>query len=504
MQGRIPLGDDAADNILTEIYGEIIGPLVTCLERGGEYEIVRLERQDGADLLLVNKQSWRVILQECKATFADYAKARADPSSLDVCQQMRNQRNKGKRQLRWPDADEIGGSRRVRVRGTSAGDACPIPHAEETVVVTTVPDGRLQKCATQIIAPVHDPCSENCVKRCLFSPEPALLCVLSSEQINSQTRLDEGMRAFLGWYKTCERAIWGNAHGSLGNALASVLSSARQLELPMVLDGEGSPILMGLIERAVERNVYVDFGPIFEVSETLRQPALSRCIRQLHDLQGDMPRPRVTDVEPQELGRMLSGAEGESQEERLIGNWRFLAAGPRSEGEGTMAEASIQETSRGYLEMRFVPRELALRGSPDDLCWGISTVLSGDRFPPEYVYELFTEEIASWGPRPESREGVGEHSIVLGQTLSGGDLHWPFWLTLLERGTLRDMHSCCPECDMVAGWIEGHWPFPPRAVLPRHRRRHGRHRTRIGGGDHPWAFVANDARGFVSMFSVVR
>ena len=151
MEGRIPFADQAADSILTEVYGEIIGPLMTCLERGGDFEIIRLERQDGADLLLVDKQAKRVILQECKGTFADYVKTKSSPSSLDVCQQLRKQRNKGRQQLRWPEAGEIG-SRRVRVRGMQPPGACPIPCAERTVVVTAVPDGRLRKCAARVSA----------------------------------------------------------------------------------------------------------------------------------------------------------------------------------------------------------------------------------------------------------------------------------------------------------------------------------------------------------------
>jgi len=270
MEGRIPFGDQAADSILTEVYGEIIGPLMTCLARGGDFEIIRLERQDGADLLLVDKQAKRIILQECKGTFADYVRAKASPSSLDVCQQLRNQRNKGKHQLRWPDVDEIG-SRRVRVRGKKTTASCPIPCAERTVVVTAVPDGRLRLCAAQISPPVHDPCDKNCAKHCLFSPDPALVCVLSSEKDDDSVQMDDKTRSFLDRYKACERAIWGNAHGSVGDTFASMLSSVGQLDVPIVSAEGGVSILTGLMERAIERNVFVDFGPVFDASEPLQE-----------------------------------------------------------------------------------------------------------------------------------------------------------------------------------------------------------------------------------------
>jgi hypothetical protein len=507
MEGRIPFADQAADSILTEVYGEIIGPLMTCLERGGDLEIIRLERPDGADLLLVDKQAKRVILQECKGTFADYVRTKISPSSLDVCKQLRNQRNKGRQQLRWPEAGEIG-SRRVRVRGMQSLGTCPIPCAERTVVVTAIPDGRLRRCAAQISAPIHEPCGENCAKRCLFSPDPALVCVLSSERDGDSRQIDDNTRNFLDRYKACERAIWGNAHGSVGDTFASVLSSVGQIDVPIISSPGGVSILTGLIERAIERNVFVDFRPVFEVSESLRQPALTQTIRDLHDLQGDVPRPRVTDVEVHELGRMLYSAEGESHEERLVGNWRYLAARPGSEGEGTPVESCIQRTPRGNLEMRLVPRQVSQQRSPDDLRWGISDILSAGRFPPESIYELFTDETASWQAREPGTKGGGEsRTVLLGQTLHAGYPYWPFWFPFLDRGALREMRSCCPECHMLADWIERRLPSPPEPFLWRHWHRHHRHRIRfgVGGqGEYPLAFVTNDARGFMTLSPTFR
>lgn len=503
MEGRIPFGDQAADNILTEVYGEIIGPLMTCLERGGDFEIIRLERQDGADLLLVDKQSKRIILQECKGTFADYVKVKADPNSLDVCAQLRNQRNKGKQQLRWPESDEIG-SRRVRVRGMQPDGACPIPCAERTVVVTAVPDGRLKKYATEMAAPFHDPCDENCAKHCLFSPNPALVCVLSSEKEGGSRQMDDNVRVFLDRYKACERAIWGNAHGSVGDTFATVLNSLGKLDVPIFTTEGGVSILTGLMERAIERNVFVDFMPVFEASETLRQPALTRTLRYLHDLQGDISKPRVTDVDMHELSKMLYNTEGESNEERLIGNWRYAAARPGSEGEGTLVESCIQRNPQGDLEMRLVPRQVSQQRSPDDLKWGISDLLSGGRFPPEVVYELFTDEVASQersGQDSRKKENRSQ-TVLLGQTLSSEYSYWPLWFPFVDRTMLREMHSCCPYCDRMADWIEHHRPFPPDPFFSRHWHHLHRNRMRPGFGRLgalPLSFVTTDSRGFVHL-----
>ena len=496
MHGRIPLGDEATDSILTEVYGETIGPLVTCLERGGNFDIIRLERSDGADLLLVDKQSLEVILQECKGTFADYAKVRTNNPDLDVCQQMRNQRNKGKQQLHWPDASEIG-SRRVRVRSSGVKSVCPVSHAEETVVVTAIPDGRLRRCAGQVSPAAHDPCERSCVEHCLFSPEPALICVLSSQRDDQPPPLDETTRTFLESYKTCERAIWGNAHGSVGDAFAEVLRSAREMELRIDSEEGESSFLTALLERAIERDVYIDFSPIFQAAEAIQRPAFSRTIGHLHDLQGEVPRPRITDVELEEFASMFYSEEGESDSERLTGNWRFRISGPLSEGEGTPAETSVQRTPQGGLEMRLVPRRMALEYSSDDLRWGISSVLSGGRFPTEYVYDLFVQESAALSPAESQGEA---RRIVLGQTLQCSP-YWPIWPAVVSRRMLREMHRCCPICDRMADLIEMQDDRSRISWLPYHRwyRRHHRWLPFGGTIGHPLAFVTNDARGFMSL-----
>lgn len=58
MNGELPK-DTAKGNILTEIYGEMFGPLFTCLEYGGEWEMIRLiENVKGKcpDMLLLSKK----------------------------------------------------------------------------------------------------------------------------------------------------------------------------------------------------------------------------------------------------------------------------------------------------------------------------------------------------------------------------------------------------------------------------------------------------------------
>ncbi len=182
MQRKIPLGDVSKDNIFTEVYGEIFGSLVTCLERGGDFEIIRLAQVKGADMLLINRESQEVILQECKGSLADYVKVRKDSSCLDVCLQVRNQRNKGRQQLQWPETSIIT-SRRVQIKNSQRSQLGALLHTEKTVVVTVVPDGRLSTYGRSIDLPPRKPCITNCVDHCLFNPKATLLCVLSSERV---------------------------------------------------------------------------------------------------------------------------------------------------------------------------------------------------------------------------------------------------------------------------------------------------------------------------------
>jgi hypothetical protein len=497
LQGQIPLADTADDNIFTEVYGEIIGPLVTCLERGGAFDIIRLARTKGADLLLVNRASQEVILQECKGTFIGYNKLREDGACLDVCQQIRSQRNKGRQQLYWPDADEVAG-RRVHVQGNSGSPQSNFPHAEKSVVVTAVPDGRLRLRDGAVDSPPHEPCDRPCTEHCLFTPDPTLVSVLSSERVDSSLPLNPSYRTFLDWYKACERAIWGGADGSVGDAFSATLSSWAQMEVSRASREATTPFIVGLLDQAVQRGVYVNFAPVFAACEAVRQPDLVRTIRHLHDVQGERPTPRIHEVTSEELGAILYESRDEEGFARLIGNWRFRASGPRSEGEGTSVEAAMRRERDGRLSMRFVPSRAAASQAPDDLRWGISEILSSRRLPPEFVYESFSPETASWRRvRGNDENNLRGESFLIGHVLRG----WPsLWVPFVDRRAIQEMHHCCPWCDRLADFLEHDGPhFWRWHHLPHHQR----FASFESQADLP-AFVTDDARGFVAIPSGVR
>lgn len=495
MDGIIPITDQSPNNLLTEVYGEIIGPLMTCLTRGGDFEVIRLERQEGADLLLWDKQNMRVILQECKGTFADYVRTKKNTFFLDVCQQLRNQRNIGKQQLQWPNPDEIG-SRKIFVRGIHSSEDYPIPCAEKTVVVTAVPDGRLRNCSSQINPPSHEPCEENCVKNCLFSPDPALICVLSSEKDNKAGFLDNNNLDFLDRYITCERTIWGSAHGSVGETFASLLSSVSQIKQPILSTPYGISLLTSLIERAIERNVYVDFEPIFKVCNSIQQSALIQEIHILHGLQGDVPRPKVTDVNFQEFIKMFYYNEDDLYGKQIKGNWRFQVSAPNSKSDGTLVETCIKDTQNGKLEMLIVPRQVSHLKSFEDLTWCFAKVLAADIFPPEEIYELFVEETATMQSLETNKGDEKNRSLFLGKSLLYNPFNWPIWFPIFNKNVLNKMHSCCPECDMIADWIKNCLPYPPHRLHWRHWKQHHIHRNLLSFGE-PLAFVTKDARGYL-------
>ncbi len=187
------------------------------------------------------------------------------------------------------------------------------------------------------------------------------------------------------------------------------------MEISSALQETTVPLLTGLLGKAVNQNVFVDFTSIFEVREALEHSEMQGAIRQFHDIQGDIPYPRVTDIEPQELSKMLYGIK-EQRMEKIIGNWRFKLISPKFKGEGTLTETSIQKTRRGNLEMKIVPNQVATRSASDDLRWGVSTILSGRDFLSEFLYDLFTEETVLWTPIDKNMKENGEKStFILGE-----------------------------------------------------------------------------------------
>ena len=513
LHGRKPMDDHTAGDMFTEVYGETIGPLVTCLERGGDFDIIRLEREKGADLLLVKRDSLKVILQECKGTLADYAKVVNNGSDLDVCQQIRRQRNEGRDQLSWPEASEIGG-RRVRVQGPNRQSAQAFPHAEKTVVVTAITDGRLRRCSTRINPPSHAPCTTDCTTQCIFTPDPTLICVLSSEAVDDSCTLNSGTRNFLDWYKACERAIWGRSHGSVGQVFSKLVPAWQNMEMSSSQRELTISALTGLLDRAIQRGVYVDYGPIFQSVEGIQNPELSRSIRYMHELQGEIPRPRINVLsDPRELGAMLYQPEGDIDvSESVIGNWQLELRGP---GEMIAAEAAIERKMSGGLAMRLVPSEATPSSESENalpasgnLQLGISSILAGGRFHEEYISEMFETESASWRIPAEAERNSNrmegrrrKNAYRLGKVLWMPPLWGPWGFPFVDKSTLKEMHNCCPYCDKLAMMIEHDWPFPFHPKYWRHHRHHISSKRPFAWG-HPLAFVTSDARGFANLWNL--
>ncbi len=509
MAGNFEDSGETEGDVFVSVYGEILGPLFTCLERDGDFMVIRLMPSEGgknrrkrADLLLVDRLSGLVMLQECKGHCSDYYSVVEAPDSFDICQRIRELRNKGKReQMVWPTPNQIG-ARRVRVSGPGNRIALPIPHAEQSVVVTVIPDGRTASPSFLPDSPGHDNCEESC-KSCLFNGGPTVITVLSSERFPDGACLGTGGMNFLDWYKACERAIWGRAHGSFGQAYSSLLSAWNQVEKPAQTQRESIPLLIGLVEEAVKQKVFVDFRPIWMTFENVRLPEeLTSMVRELHDVQGDMPLPRIQEGSARQLGRMLFG--GEEQEkpsiEKAIGNWQFRVGMERGEPEAkaTLAESNISEVTSGLLEIVMVPQNASHKDTPDDLQWGLSEILAGDRIPPDIIFDAFVEEEVEWTDI-EKEETKHYH---LGKSLRGP--WFPFWPMMYNPRLLDEMRHCCPECDMLAHMIIDwqrnwrHWPSP---FLFHQLFRHRHHRfpwNHMGGpwgfGVQPIAYVTSDAR----------
>lgn len=489
LNGQLPRDEDAQGNLFTEVYGEIFGPLLTSLERGGDHEIIRLvapAKRRCPDMLLVGADG-TVTLQECKASFCDFNAVRNKPSSLDVCQRMRDHRNDGKDQLVWPDPGSIA-SRRIRVTSDEEVTWLPIACAEKAVVVTAVPDGRLRERGFQVEAPPRGACANPCTHGCMFTPEPALISVLSCEPIDMSEPPGQGGRAFLDWYKACERAIWGNAHGSFGGAYSSLLRSVQDLGISSERTSQALPLLTDLIEGAVSQAVFVDFRPIWRVCEELQWPELIMALRELHDTQGDVSPPHIRESSPSQLGRVLLGrSEEPSLEEGAVGNWTFRARHAHAErGEGTAVEAHVRHAQPGWVEAHFVPRGAADTDAMDDLCWSLAEMLAGEATPPEIVHEMFAEEMVGWTRTEEGETSVSRLGMVL-------DTWWP-WPWVLDPRLLREMRHCCPACYELARIVEHYPNWHTWRHCYRHWRTRHRHTSSWGEPGGPVAFVTKDAR----------
>ncbi|MCX7428398.1 MAG: hypothetical protein NTW96_22560 [Planctomycetia bacterium] len=513
MVGNFDDDGETEGDVFASVYGEILGPLFTCLERDGDFTVIRLvrhreriDRTKRADLLLLDQSSGLVMLQECKGHCSDYYSVAEDSDSLDICQRMRNLRNVGKRQLIWPAPDQIG-TRRVRLSSFGKHIALPFLHGERSVVVTAVPDGRTASPSFSPDVPSHENCEASC-KSCLFNGGPTLITVLSVEDIPDSKCFGPDERSFLDWYKACERAIWGRAHGSFGQAYSSLLGAWRQMETSTEEQRRSIPFLTGLVEEAVNRKVFVDFRPIWRAFEktTPMPEELIAMIRELHDVQGEMHRPHIHEGSARQLGQMLFGGEYRERPstEEIIGNWQFQVGMERGnhQREALPAEANISERASGLLELVMVPQSVSQESSPDNLQWGLSEILAGDRIPPEIIYDAFVEEEVAW--TNIEREEIKRYR--LGRSLRGP--WFPFLTMIYSQRLLDEMRHCCPECDMLADMIanwQRHWsrywkePFFYHHMFEHHHQRSLR--DRIGGR---WdldadviAYVTSDARAFL-------
>jgi len=506
MRGELDGDGIAEGDAYAQVFGEVLGPLFTCLERGGDLEVIRLlpptrrgKQQRRADVLILDRGRKGVMLQECKGHCPDYFDVKDDPECLEICRALRKHRNAGRKQLAWPDAAQIT-DRRVQIVGGVAPPQLPVPHAEQSVVATAVPDGRLRSSGLPVTA-TGPGCPEPCTS-CLFSPNPALVTVLASERLEDTQTLTEDGLTFLDWYKSCERAIWGQGHGSFGSTLGHLVAAWRQSDLGREAEVAALPFLMGLIQEAQRQRVFVDTESVSQACSNVDMPeSLQSYLHDIHRMQADMPPPPVRQGSAAQLGTMLFGREGEPpSDEAIHGNWLMHLGGERAgrSGDGTPSEAHIARPAGGPMQAVLIPRRPHDENTVDDLCWGIAEILAAGRVPTEVVYDGFVEERVVW----RNAEGGERREFRLGKSLWAP--WWPFWPWGLGPRALEEMRRCCPHCDMLAHELERfwrHWPEPFQfdRHFWRHHHRHHRFRTESDAWSEPAAFVTYDGRAMLNL-----
>lgn len=198
-------------DLLTEVYGEVLGPLVVYFHDRTYPEIIRLvatENVSCPDLLLFDPQKGEAMLLECKGVYIDLGEVVKNPHRLDVCDKLRKKRNEGKGQLSWPDQNTVW-TAGVSIKGLQRSARLPIPAFEEAVVASAIPDGRIRTYAGDIQPPRRKGCPLSCDIQCLFDDidNPYITSVLHTRSKSSKIGLAAEWKQFLEWYKAAERAL---------------------------------------------------------------------------------------------------------------------------------------------------------------------------------------------------------------------------------------------------------------------------------------------------------
>ncbi|MBI2842199.1 MAG: hypothetical protein HYX78_02240 [Armatimonadetes bacterium] len=471
----------------------MIGPLVTCLERGGDFEVIRLlwsAREKRPDVLIVDKRSGHVIVQECKATCCSVDH---QDLSVDVCGAIRKHKRDGARQLVWPGTDALSGHG-VKVAPVSDDLTRLLGCSEKSVVVTAIPDGEINRFRRSIKPPERAVCPQSCADNCLYSQELNIITALFAEELEGSADSD-ALLEFLGTYKAAERAAWGGAHGCFSNLYLDMLSSFSNLSRQGESNTEGASLasfLVGPLDYAVQNRLYVDFQQVGGAcSEYLGGTLRESVFSSVHDLaivQGEIERPPVKESSARQFHAMIMGGEERQSERPPVGNWRFKSRGRELDeaGVGTSIEARVVKSNDGQLDITFVPAESFDERIASNIQWALAETIGGEYASD--VFNAFDDEVVRY------RSGENEHprQFRLGRTL-----YLPWWPWPASRQQLRQMRGCCPRCDHLADWMEHLWHEP---FLEWHRFwRHHRHRKHAPWWNYwgPTAYVTSDGRGML-------
>lgn len=480
--------DSGHGGMLTGAYGEMLGPLVTCLERSGDFEIIRLlwsTREKRPDVLIVDKRSGHAIVQECKAA---HCSVDQQDLSVDVCGAIKTHRRRGAKQLDWPSSDALS-SHGVSVAPVSDDLTRLLACNERSVVVTAIPDGGIRRFRRSIQSPERAACPQSCADRCLYHPEPSIIMALFAERMEGSSE-PRALKQFLGNYKATERAAWGGAHGCFSSLYSDMLSSFSILGRQQESNAEWaslSSLLTGPLDYAVQKGLYVDFRHVGRAcSEYLPGPLREPVLDDMHRLaavQGETERPAVRESSARGLHAAVSGVDSDSPP---VGSWRFESQSPETGGprDATIVEATITKTGGDQLEIVLVPTVPANENTASDMQWALAGIAGGE-FARE-AYNAFEDESVGYS----GCESGERREFTLGRVLH---MPWGGWAG--SRQQLRRMHGCCPYCADLAHVMEAFWHDPFWHVHRSWHHGHQHHWPWDSSG--PTAYVTSDGRGIL-------
>lgn len=250
-------------DLLGSTFGEILGAALLALNLNGNIEIIRIiESSQGKSpdfIILQTTSSGKVVhLLECKGTVKDINNIN-QRNSIDLCQDIRTFREKGKEQLDNINFQQIEMGSRVLVREQKVSFNLPVEISKKYLSVVCIPDGRIIKLTSSTVAQANRPacrqttCIE-CIKSQSTQDKSSLLAVIHYESIDSNNSTAEILQNFIDSYRSSEKSLWAGDNELFSVQIKELVNriSGQNLQVSLITI---KFILLALIEEGISKGI---------------------------------------------------------------------------------------------------------------------------------------------------------------------------------------------------------------------------------------------------------